>query len=125
MSPTIWPPATSNETLSSATMPPKRTVRSRTDRMGCSNTDMCSRLYGQRRALSTPGAAVGLALLIRRRLVILGRTGPEHYAEPGGATHEEEADVSPTGSRVVGDRSLGRERGRLPGEASCRAHSVR
>src|SRR5467141_200402 len=96
MSPTIWPSATSNETLSSATMPPKRTVRSRTDRMGWSDTDICSRLYGQRRALSTPGAAVGLPLMIRRRLVTLGRTRPEHYAEPGGATHEENADVSPT-----------------------------
>src|SRR3989440_3756617 len=53
MSPTIWPSATSNETLSSATMPPKRTVRSRTDRMGWSDTDICSRLYGQSRALST------------------------------------------------------------------------
>src|SRR5436305_1846894 len=53
MSPTICPSATSNETLSSATMPPKRTVRSRTDRMGWSDADICSRLYGQSRALST------------------------------------------------------------------------
>src|SRR6266404_3830563 len=85
MSPTIWPSATSNETLSSATMPPKRTVRSRTDRMGWSDTDICSRLYGERRALSTPGTpgtAVGLPLMIRRRLVTLGRARPEHYSEP-------------------------------------------
>src|SRR6266403_295355 len=85
MSPTIWPSATSNETRSSATMPPKRTVRSRTDRMGWSDTDICSRLYGERRALSTPGTpgtAVGLPLMIRRRLVTLGRARPEHYSEP-------------------------------------------
>src|SRR5882724_4529680 len=35
MSPTIWPSATSKETPSSATIPPKRTVRSRTARIGC------------------------------------------------------------------------------------------
>src|SRR5439155_27302612 len=58
MSRTSWPSATSNETPSSAKMPPKRTVRSRTDRMGWSDTDICSRLYGARRALSTGAATI-------------------------------------------------------------------
>src|SRR5438309_1954250 len=82
MSPTIWPSATSNETLSSATMPPKRTVRSRTDRMGWSDTDICSRLYGERRALSTP-----LQRFAHRAGTLFATTNRRHDELPPLADH--------------------------------------